>query len=266
MQRQPKEEVDVKLSLPLLAVCILSLAACDAAVVVEAPGPTATPEPATPNPTEPFTPREVTTADIPPDIQEDSWARLPTITRESLDADGQRAFDVIVNPDSRYDNGLRGPIGMWMYSPGMAEHLFPASTYLRYGADGNRDQRLTELAILTAARALDSQYEWSAHEGLGRNAGLEEEIIELLRFGESVDGAAVPGLGDKERTIVQMVRELIHEPKVSAETFETGRRLFGETGLMDLAGLVGHYTIVNYTLKTFDVQRTPGSRLLLPLP
>jgi 4-carboxymuconolactone decarboxylase len=245
---------------------MLSLAACDNGPVVEAPAPAATPEPATPTQTEPFMPREVTAADIPPDIHEDSWARLPTITRESLDTDGQRAFDVIVNPDSRYANGLRGPIGMWMYSPGMAEHLFPASTYLRYGADGARDQRLTELAILTAARALDSQYEWSAHEGLGRNAGLEEEIIELLRFGRPVDAAAVPGLGEKERTIIQMVRELIDEPKVSSETFETARRLFGETGLMDLAGLVGHYTIVNYTLKTFDVQRTPGSQLLLPLP
>ena len=188
------------------------------------------------------------------------------MTRDSLDADGQRVFDTIVNPDSRYASGLRGPIGMWMYSPLMAEHLFPASTYLRYGADGSRDQRLTELAILTAARALDSQYEWSAHEGLGRNAGLEEEIIELLRFGRPVETASAAGLGETERTIVRMVRQLIHEPKVDAETFATAQRLFGDTGVMDLAGLVGHYTIVNYTLKTFDVQRTPGSQLLLPLP
>ena len=35
---------------------------------------------------------------------------------------------------------------------------------------------------------------------------------------------------------------------------------------MDLTGLVGYYTFVNYTLKTFDLQRTPGSQLLLPLP
>jgi 4-carboxymuconolactone decarboxylase len=244
-------------------ICAVTLAACGSTMPSEPQDEPTTEAPAR---SEPFTPREVTAADIPADIHEDSWARLPTVTRESLDADGRRAFDVIVHPDSRYANGLRGPIGMWMYSPGMAEHLFPASSYLRFGADGNRDQRLTELAILTAARALDSQYEWSAHEGLGRTAGLEEEIIELLRFGRPVDAATVSGLGEEERTIVTMVRELIHEPKVSAETFATASRLFGETGVMDLAGLVGHYTIVNYTLKTFDVQRTPGSRLLLPLP
>ena len=135
---------------------------------------------------EAFTPREVTAADIPPDIREDSWARLPTVRRETLDAEGRRVFDIIVNPESRYASGLRGPIGMWMYSPPMAEHLFPASTYLRFGADGARDQRLAELAILTAARSLDSQYEWSAHEGLGRQAGLEDGIIDLLRHDRPV--------------------------------------------------------------------------------
>ena len=214
---------------------------------------------------EAFTPREVTPADIPSDIHEDSWARLPTIRREALDAEGQRVFDVIVNPDSRYSTGLRGPIGMWMYSPPMAEHLFPASTYLRFGADGARDQRLAELAILTAARSLNSQYEWSAHEGLGRGAGLEDEIIDLLRHDRPVaEGDGLPGFGEVERTIVQATRELIREPRLSRETFEAAQGLLGNQGIVDLVGLIGHYTLVNYTLKAFDVQRPPGSRLTLP--
>ncbi len=212
-----------------------------------------------------FTPHEVTADDIPPGIHEDSWARLPRISRESLDAEGQRAFDIIVHPDSRYASGLRGPIGMWMYSPRMAEHLYPASTYLRFGADGQRDQRLAELAILTTARALDSPYEWSGHETLGRNAGLEEEIIDLLRYDRPLDAAGdLPGLGEPERTIIRVVRELIRAPKLSDDAFEAAQRLFGNEGLMDLAGLVGHYTLVNYTLKAFDVQRPPGSLLTLP--
>ena len=148
----------------------------------------------------------------------------------------------------------------------MAEHLFPASTYLRFGHDNERDQRLVELAILAAARALNSQYEWSAHEGLGRSAGLEEGIIDLIRHGRSVDVEGLAGFGEVERTIVSLVRQLILEPKVDVETFATARRLFSEQGLMDLAGLVGHYTTVNYTLKTFDVQRSPGQELGLPLP
>ena len=215
----------------------------------------------------PFTPREVVPGDIPSDIQEDSWARLPTIARESLDADAQRVFDLIVNPDSRYAGGLRGPIGMWMYSPRMAEHIFPASTYLRYGTDGTRDQRLTELAILATARELDSQYEWSAHEPAARTAGLEDEIIDFVRFNQPLlEASTVPGLGAPERAVIQVARELINEPKLSSEAFAEAQALFGNEGIMDLAGLIGYYTFVNYTLKTFDVQRTPGSQLLLPLP
>ena len=137
----------------ILAACV---AALTAVVGIAAAGARAPFEKAGSAQEETFTPHVVTAEDIPAGIHEDSRARVPRITSESLDADGQRAYDVIVNPDSRYATGLRGPIGMWMNSPLMAEHLFPASSYLRFGADGNRDQRLAELAILTAARALNS--------------------------------------------------------------------------------------------------------------
>ena len=250
----------MQLRFPALAVCVAALAVCSGHDVVEARAASAAAAQ-----DETFTPQEVTADDFPPGIHADSLARLPRISRESLDADGQRAFDIIVHPDSRYASGLRGPIGMWMYSPRMAEHLFPASSYLRFGADGQRDQRLAELAILTAARALDSQYEWSAHEPLGLNAGLEAEIIDLLRYDRPLDEAGdLPGLGEPERTIIRVVRELIRAPKVSTAAFEAAQRHFGNEGLMDLVGLVGHYTVVNYTLKAFDVQRPPGSLLTLP--
>ncbi len=208
-------------------------------------------------------PAVVTPADIPGDIHEDSWARLPLLARDDLDADGQRAYDIIVNPDSRYANGLRGPIAMWAYSPLMAEHIFPASTYLRFGTD--KDQRLTELAILAMAREVRSQYEWSAHEPLGLDAGLEADLIDLVRHRTDLDTVGeLDGLGDQERLIIRFVRELLSEEKVSSATFAQARELFGERGVMDLTGLVGYYNFVNLTLKTFDVQLAPGRTRLLP--
>lgn len=254
----------MKPSLPVLAVSLLCLNACGSGMN---PDSDAAPDPeqASPAPAVSFTPRELTVADMPPDILEGSWARLPTVSRDALAPDDQRRFDVVVNPDSRYATGLRGPIGMWMNSPRMAEHMFPASTYLRFGSDGQRDQRLTELAILTTASELGSQYVWTAHEPAGLRAGLEEEIIDMLRFRRPLGGAGtLPGLGEREHTIVRIARELVTAPKVSAEAFVAAQDLFGNTGIMDLAGLVGFYTTINYTVKTFDVQRTPGSMLLLP--
>lgn len=152
---------------------------------------------------------------------------------------------------------------MWVYSPLMAEHIFPASTYLRFGTE--KDQRLTELAILATAREVRSQYEWSAHEPAGLRAGLEPEIIDLVRRRADLDSAGdVAGLGDQERTIIQVTREVLSEEKVSPDTFRQAIELFGERGVMDLAGLVGYYGFVNVTLKTFDVQLAPGRERLLP--
>ena len=205
--------------------------------------------------------RVVTEADIPSDIHRDSWARLPLPRREQFDADGQRAYDVVRSPGSRYEDSLWGPVAMWLYSPGMIEHLFPASTYLRYGTD--KDQRLTELTILATAREVRSQYEWTAHEPLAVSAGLEAEIIELVRERRPLEDAGdVPGLGDVERLIIEFTREAISEQRVSSATFARARELLGASGVMDLTGLIGSYNFVNITLTSFDV--APGREWLLP--
>lgn len=240
----------------LLACVVCSLAVDPAArpIAVGAPQPQADPAAAG---------SVVTEADIPPDIHEDSWARLPLLQRDTLDAEGQRAYDIVVNPESRYADGLRGPIAMWVYSPGMTEHYYPGSTYVRYGTD--KDQRLTELAILATAREVRSQYEWTSHEPAALDAGLESEIIELVKQRGDLDSAGeVPGLGETERTIIRFIREVMNNEKVSSETFQRAIDQFGERGVMDLVGLVGHYSMVNLTLKTFDVQLAPGRTRLLP--
>ena len=197
---------------------------------------------------------------LPADINEDSMARLPTVGRAGdLNEYGQHVFDIIVNPASRYADGLRGPVGMWMYSPQMAEHIFPASTYLRFGTQF--DQRLTELAILTTAREVSSQYVWTQHEDNAKQAGLEDEIIEIVKHRRSP-----AGVGDAETTIIEFGRDVFGGEKLSAETFANALGLFGEQGVMNLAGLMGYYSLVAITVKTFDVQLALDQERLLPMP
>ena len=210
-------------------------------------------------------PSQVSEADIPADVFDDSWARLPLLNRAELDAEGQQGYDVIVNPNSRYADGPWGPVAMWMYSPQMVKHVFPAGTYLRFGTQ--KDQRLTEIAILATAREVRSQYEWSVHEPAALSAGLEPEIIELIRNRTPLDAVGdVTGLDDQEQAIIQFTREVVSDERLSSSTFARARTLFGERGVMNLAGLVGYYTFVNITLKTFDLRLEPGrERLLLDL-
>jgi 4-carboxymuconolactone decarboxylase len=203
-------------------------------------------------------------SDIPDDIYQDSLARLPKVQRADLDEAGKRAFDTYVRPGTGYETGLRGPIGMWMHSPELAEATFDLRQRVRYGTA--KDQRLTELAIIATAREIDNQYEYSAHEPLARAAGLEQAIIDVVRFRKDLqDLPPIEGFGDTEQTIVQFAREVISEEKVSSETFSQALEIFGPEGVVDLVGLIGYYNYVAITLKAFDVQRAPGTELLLPV-
>lgn len=205
-----------------------------------------------------------TTDRIPADIDMESLARLPQVQRSELDAVGRNAYDTFVSPGTGYETGPRGPIGMWMHSPVLAEALFDVRQRVRYGTV--KDQRLTELIIIATAREINNQYEYSAHEPLARTAGLEEDIIDVVKFRKDLESLpSLAGFGAAERTLLQFTRELVSEEKVSTETFATAIDLFGNEGVVDITGLVGYYSFVAMTLKAFDVQRPLGSELLLPI-
>lgn len=209
-------------------------------------------------------PPALSAADFPDDIHMDSLARLPQVHREDLDATGRAAFDTYVTPGTGYGSGLRGPIGVWMNSPALAQAMFDVRQRVRYESD--RDQRLTELAIIATAREINNQYEYTAHEPLAIAAGLEQEIIDIVRFRRPVESnPAIASFGETEQVIVQFAREVISEERVSSETFARAINIFGEEGVMDLTGLIGYYSFVAITLKAFDVQRPADSELLLPV-
>jgi 4-carboxymuconolactone decarboxylase len=153
---------------------------------------------------------------------------------------------------------------MWMHSPEVAKAMFDVRRKVRYGSA--KDQRLTELTIISTAREIDSQYIYTAHEPAARNAGLEQEIIDIVRFQVPLDQVVeTDGLGEREKAIIQFAREVINEEKVSSETFAKAIELFGNEGVMDLTGLIGYYNFVSMTVRVFDVQRPIGNELLLPI-
>ena len=186
-------------------------------------------------------------------------ARIQQLERADLDDRQTRIHDAIV--ETRGD--INGPFRVWLNSPEFADRAQKLGELVRYHT--KLDTRLTELVILATAREVRSQYEWSAHEPAGERAGLEPEIIDLVRRrADLATVGEVPGLGDRERTIIDFVREVVTEEKVTSATFSRARDLFGEQGVMELAGLVGYYGFINITLKTFDVQLAPGRERLLP--
>lgn len=195
---------------------------------------------------------------LPEDIHPDSLSRLPLLTRDEMDEQGQRFYDSVVSPQSRTLVGLQGPSGIWLHSPRLGERVRAANQYLRYESD--LDRRLTEMAILVAARELGSQFEWTAHEPAALREGLEPKIIDVVKHGRSA-----AGLGTKEALIIAFGRELFRKRKVTSRTFARAVEVFGRRQVVNLAALMGNYAMTAVMFRAVDQHLRPGQKPLLPI-
>lgn len=203
-------------------------------------------------------------APLPKDIYPDSRFRLPLPQRAEMDDYGKKVFDELADPGRRSLVGLQGPAGIRLYSPRVAKPMSDVNTYLRTGT--GLDGRLTEIAIMVTARAMDNQFEWTAHEIAGLKAGVEPAIVDLIKYRKPAYRRPAAGLGDKETVIIRFGRELLDRKKVSSVTFGEALRLFGPRGLVDLTSLMGHYAATSVILTAFDMQLPEGQPPLLPIP
>lgn len=208
---------------------------------------------------------QVSEVTLPKGIYPDSMSRLPMVKREDLDEDGKRIYDLISDDESRSLGGFTGPRGVRINSPRVAEAYTAANQYLRNEA--GIDPRLRELAILVAARAMDNAYEWTAHESSAQKEGLEQSIIDIVKYRKPLTAPGeIEGLGEREAVIIQLGREALGEHKVSSDTFARALKQFGKQGLVNVVSLMAHYTATAIVLTTFDQHLRPGQKSLLPLP
>jgi 4-carboxymuconolactone decarboxylase len=192
-------------------------------------------------------------ATIPKDVYADTGNRLPAIKREDLDDAGKKLFDTRLPADSF------GPGAIRLYSPAVADHMGAVNSYLRYKS--GLDPRLVQLAILVTARESDSEYVWTAHEPQGLKAGLQPEIIDIVRFRKSPEG-----LAEKDAVIIQLGREAIGKHHVSPEVAARALNLFGKQGLVNIVSLMGDYASTAILLNAFDQHVRPTDKPLLPIP
>ena len=122
-------------------------------------------------------------------------------------------------------------------------------------------KRLKMLAVLVTARAHNSQYDWTMHEPLALEAGLEREVIDIVRYRRSIDD-----LADNDATLVAFARELFGDHNVQADTYARAKRAFCETTLVEIVALMGAHAADAVMFAGFDQQLPEGVDPLLPLP
>ena len=180
-------------------------------------------------------------------------ARLSEVTRDQLNAEDQEYFDQIVG--SR--GSIRGPYGVLLHSPKLAARVAHTGTYVRFDCD--IPNGLKEVVIIATAREIKSQYEFTAHAGLAREAGVSEDTIRAIAHGK-----APQGLSDDEALLVRYTVELLRDRKISDATFNAVKNKYGTRGVVDVTALIGHYLLVAQILAAFDVELAPGVTPELP--
>ena len=143
-----------------------------------------------------------------------------------------------------------------MYSPITAEPIHVLNQNLRKTVAGSR---YFELSALLAAREFDQQYEWSGHEAAGVRAGLDQAVIDAVKFNRDV-----AGLPEKEATVIRLGRALFRDHKVSPELWAKTVEFFGRQGAVEIVATMGDYAMVGFMLTAVDQQLPPDRKPLLP--
>lgn len=195
---------------------------------------------------------------MPSDIDPHSGMRLPLPRREDLDEAGQAAYDRGMTPGATIA-GLQGPSGIALYSPKTAAHVSAINRYLRYEAGFTPHVR--EVAILTTAREMDSQFEWVAHEGEALKEGVPQSTIDIIKHRQSTEGVEAT-----DALIIELGRQLWRDHKVKPETFSRLKDIFGPNKLVELVMLMGNYAGTAALLAAVDMQLHAGKKPLMPVP
>src|SRR5688572_11265255 len=185
---------------------------------------------------------------LPPDIHPVTLSRLPPVTPEDLDDEARRLFS-----ERESFTAGPGPTHVTVYIPRERSLGIPT------GENSPVGPRLFQLAVLIAAREIDQQYEWSAHEPAGLRQGLEQSVIDVVKYDRPVTG-----LAEKDAALITFGRSLLRDNKVSSEVWADMVRLFGRQHTIDLLGIMGDYLRVGIMLNAVNQQQPPSRPALLP--
>ena len=183
--------------------------------------------------------------------------RMPPMPMDMLtEAQRHAAEELAAGPRGRVD----GPYWAILRSPGLMAPMQKVGEYFRFHCQ--IEKRLIELAILLAARAWTQQFVWDFHASLALKAGLKQTIIDAV-----AEGRRPLDLAEDEQIVYDFITEVLTNKSASDATYARAASKLGDTGVIDILGIVGYYTMLATILNVTRVPLDNGRPLpLAPTP
>ena len=195
---------------------------------------------------------------LPADVNPETRSRLSRIRREMLTEEQTSFYDALTSRQGLNLAGLQGPGGVWLRVPRLRKSMGDLNRILRSGC--GLDPRLVEIAILAAAREMQSQFEWTMHEPEAIKTGVPQATIDVIKLRKPV-----AGLGEAEAVLIELARGAIGAKRVSDAIYARARNIFGEETLIYFSALIGTYAMTAIVLSVFDQQLQEGQEPGLPI-
>jgi 4-carboxymuconolactone decarboxylase len=178
-------------------------------------------------------------------------SRLTPPSEDNLNPAQQALKDAILSgPRGRFVMG--GPFAIYMEAPEFGMLAQKLGGYVRL--ETTVPPRLSELAILVVAQHWRAQYEWYAHAPIAEKQGVSPDTIKAVQAGRRPTKAK-----RDETAIVDFVRELNKDKRVSDPTYKKVQKILGNQGAVELVGILGYYTTVSLLLNTFRAPLPEGA-------
>ncbi|MBW2243462.1 MAG: carboxymuconolactone decarboxylase family protein [Deltaproteobacteria bacterium] len=111
------------------------------------------------------------------------------------------------------------------------------------------DARKREIAVLRVAHVTGSSYEWTQHERLGRNLGLEAAEIDAI----AADGP-VTGLDEEGRLLCRVADEISRDVRLSDEALSAIMARYGVRQATELIVCCSYFNMLSRFLESTRVE------------
>ena len=181
-----------------------------------------------------------------PDDLSDSARQVYEAITGGPRASGPRLFRVTTD-----EGRLEGPFNAMLTAPGVGLALQELGARIRYGT--TLSDRVREIAILAVAAHHRSDYEWYAHEAVGRAVGLSDAELSALRRQETPSS-----FDTAEITTIELVRSLLNDRSVDDTTMTRAVVALGIECTSEIVMLVGYYQLLDLLIRAWEAPLPSG--------